>query len=81
MAICPHCQRDVVFDPMDLTERRCTLYGRFFDEEGLLESVTQELSTKTDVLMNATLVCQLVALIQQAMRDPGLSPALHDVGE
>ena len=81
MAICPHCQRDMVFDPMDLTERCCTFCGRFFDEEGLVESVTHELSTKTDVLMDATLVFQLVALIQQAMRDPRLSPDLDDVGE
>jgi hypothetical protein len=31
--------------------------------------------------MDATLVFQLVALIQQAMRDPRLSPDLYDVGE
>ena len=31
------------FAPMDLTERYCTFCGRFFDEEGLVESVTHEL--------------------------------------
>ena len=30
--------------------------------------------------MDATIVFRLVALIQQAMRDPSLSPELHDVG-
>ena len=31
--------------------------------------------------MDATLVFQLVALIQQAMRDPRLSPDLQEAGE
>src|SRR4051794_41059755 len=81
MAMCPHCHRDVAFDPMDLAERYCTFCGRFFDEEGLVASVRHELSTKTDVLMNATLVFQLVGLIQQSMRDPRLAPELNAVGE
>jgi hypothetical protein len=81
MAICPHCQRDVVFDPMDLTERHCTFCGRFFDEEGLVQSVTGELSAKPHVFIDSMLVFQLVALVQQAMLDPRLTPELHEVGE